>query len=95
MNWWLQSVQQPDVDAKQQAEQHQLQLTKPTGALGDLELIAVKLASLQSNAHPQVSHPWITVFAGDHGVVEEKYLCISSNRYPSNVTKLHDWWCSN
>ena len=51
MNWWLQSVQQPDVDAKQQAEQHQLQLTKPTGALGDLELIAVKLARLQSNAH--------------------------------------------
>ena len=61
MNWWLQSVQQPDVDAKQQAEQHQLQLTKPTGALGDLELIAVKLASLQSNAHPHINHPWITV----------------------------------
>lgn len=27
MNWWLQSVQQPNLDAKQQAEQHQLQLT--------------------------------------------------------------------
>lgn len=82
MNWWLQSVQQPDVDAKQQAEQHQLQLTKPTGALGDLELIAVKLASLQSNAHPQVSHPWITVFAGDHGVVEENI-----SAYPQAVTR--------
>ncbi|MFV5534774.1 nicotinate-nucleotide--dimethylbenzimidazole phosphoribosyltransferase [Acinetobacter pittii] len=82
MNWWLQSVQQPDVDAKQQAEQHQLQLTKPTGALGDLELIAVKLASLQSNAHPQVSHPWITIFAGDHGVVEENI-----SAYPQAVTR--------
>ncbi|TDM66125.1 nicotinate-nucleotide--dimethylbenzimidazole phosphoribosyltransferase [Acinetobacter sp. KU 011TH] len=82
MNWWLQSVQQLDVDAKQQAEQHQLQLTKPTGALGDLELIAVKLASLQSNAHPQVSHPWITVFAGDHGVVEENI-----SAYPQAVTR--------
>lgn len=77
MNWWLQSVQQPDVDAKQQAEQHQLQLTKPTGALGDLELIAVKLASLQSNAHPHINHPWITVFAGDHGVVEENISAYS------------------
>lgn len=82
MNWWLESVQQPNLDAKQQAEQHQRQLTKPTGALGDLELIAVKLASLQSNAHPQVNHPWITIFAGDHGVVEENI-----SAYPQAVTR--------
>lgn len=82
MNWWLETVQQPDLDTKQQAEQHQLQLTKPTGALGDLELIAVKLASLQSNVHPQVSQPWITVFAGDHGVVEENI-----SAYPQAVTR--------
>lgn len=82
MNWWLESVQQPNLDAKQQAEQHQLQLTKPTGALGDLELIAVKLASLQSNAHPQVNRPWITIFAGDHGVVEENI-----SAYPQAVTR--------
>lgn len=82
MNWWLQSVQQPNLDAKQQAEQHQLQLTKPTGALGDLEQIAITLASLQSNAHPQVSHPWIAIFAGDHGVVEENI-----SAYPQAVTR--------
>ncbi len=82
MNWWLESVQQPDLDARQQAEQHQLQLTKPTGALGDLELIAVKLASLQSNTHPHINHPWITVFAGDHGVVEENI-----SAYPQAVTR--------
>ncbi|WP_440207216.1 nicotinate-nucleotide--dimethylbenzimidazole phosphoribosyltransferase [Acinetobacter oleivorans] len=82
MNWWLESVKQSNLDAKQQAEQHQLQLTKPTGALGDLELIAVKLASLQSNAHPQVNHPWITIFAGDHGVVEENI-----SAYPQAVTR--------
>lgn len=82
MNWWLESVQQPNLDAKQQAEQHQLQLTKPTGALGDLEQIAITLASLQSNAHPQVSHPWIAIFAGDHGVVEENI-----SAYPQAVTR--------
>ncbi|MGQ1471374.1 nicotinate-nucleotide--dimethylbenzimidazole phosphoribosyltransferase [Acinetobacter baumannii] len=82
MNWWLQSVQQPNLDTKQQAEQHQLQLTKPTGALGDLEQIAITLASLQSNTHPQVNHPWITIFAGDHGVVEENI-----SAYPQAVTR--------
>ncbi len=82
MNWWLESVQQPNLDTKQQAEQHQLQLTKPTGALGDLEQIAITLASLQSNAHPQVNHPWITIFAGDHGVVEENI-----SAYPQAVTR--------
>lgn len=82
MNWWLESVKQPNLDAKQQAEQHQLLLTKPTGALGDLEQIAITLASLQSNAHPQVSHPWITIFAGDHGVVEENI-----SAYPQAVTR--------
>lgn len=82
MNWWLESVKQPNLDAKQQAEQHQLQLTKPTGALGDLEQIAITLASLQSNAHPHVNHPWITIFAGDHGVVEENI-----SAYPQAVTR--------
>ncbi|MDC4645018.1 nicotinate-nucleotide--dimethylbenzimidazole phosphoribosyltransferase [Acinetobacter baumannii] len=82
MNWWLESVKQPNLDAKQQAEQHQFQLTKPTGALGDLEQIAITLASLQSNAHPQVSHPWIAIFAGDHGVVEENI-----SAYPQAVTR--------
>lgn len=82
MNWWLESIKQPNLDAKQQAEQHQLQLTKPTGALGDLEQIAITLASLQSNAHPQVSHPWIAIFAGDHGVVEENI-----SAYPQAVTR--------
>lgn len=82
MNWWLESVQQPNLKAKQRAEQHQLQLTKPTGALGDLEQIAITLASLQSNAHPQVDHPWVTVFAGDHGVVEENI-----SAYPQAVTR--------
>ncbi|MDC4337790.1 nicotinate-nucleotide--dimethylbenzimidazole phosphoribosyltransferase [Acinetobacter baumannii] len=82
MNWWLESVKQPNLDAKQRAEQHQLQLTKPTGALGDLEQIAITLASLQSNTHPQVNHPWITIFAGDHGVVEENI-----SAYPQAVTR--------
>ncbi len=80
--WFLAAVQQPNLDAKQQAEQRQLQLTKPTGALGDLEQIAVELAALQGTVHPQIQHPWITIFAGDHGIVAENI-----SAYPQAVTR--------
>ena len=80
--WFLAAVQQPDLDAKQQAEQRQLQLTKPTGALGQLEQLARQLASLQGTLHPQIQQPWITIFAGDHGVVAENI-----SAYPQAVTR--------
>lgn len=80
--WFLDAIQQPDLDAKQQAEQRQLQLTKPTGALGDLERIAIDLAALQGTVHPQIQQPWITIFAGDHGVVAENI-----SAYPQAVTR--------
>ncbi|WP_019384406.1 nicotinate-nucleotide--dimethylbenzimidazole phosphoribosyltransferase [Acinetobacter venetianus] len=81
-SWWLASIQQPDIAAQSQAEQRQLQLTKPTGALGDLEQIAIRLASLQGTVYPQIQQPWITIFAGDHGVVEENI-----SAYPQAVTR--------
>ncbi|MCH7335007.1 nicotinate-nucleotide--dimethylbenzimidazole phosphoribosyltransferase [Acinetobacter sp. NIPH 2699] len=82
VDWFLTTVRQPEMKAKLQAEQRQSQLTKPTGALGDLEQIAIQLASLQSTAHPQIQQPWISVFAGDHGVVEENI-----SAYPQAVTR--------
>lgn len=81
-HWYLAPVQHPDLDAKLQAEQRQLQLTKPTGALGDLEQIAMTLASLQGTVFPKINKPWISIFAGDHGVVEENI-----SAYPQTVTR--------
>ena len=80
--WFLAEVQQPDLDVKQQAEQRQLQLTKPTGALGDLEQIAINLSALQRTVFPKINKPWITIFAGDHGVVAENI-----SAYPQAVTR--------
>lgn len=80
--WWMEAVKQPDLDAKLQAEQRQLQLTKPTGALGDLEQIAITLASLQGTVFPKINKPWISIFAGDHGVVEENI-----SAYPQAITR--------
>ena len=80
--WYTESAQHIDLEAKHLAEQRQQQLTKPTGALGELEQLAIQLASLQGTVHPQIQKPWITIFAGDHGVVEENI-----SAYPQAVTR--------
>lgn len=53
-------------------------LTKPPGALGLLEALAMKLALVLGDAAPQ---PVVMVFAGDHGLVAE-----GVSRYPAAVT---------
>jgi len=82
MRWWLETCQTPSIEVKKQAEARQQQLTKPTGSLSALEDIAVQLAALQNNIFPHVDQPWITIFAGDHGVVEENI-----SAYPQAVTR--------
>lgn len=82
MNWWLEACKAPSEEARQQAEARQLQLTKPTGSLSELERTAVLLAALQHQAKPEISQPWIAVFAGDHGVMEENI-----SAYPQAVTR--------
>jgi nicotinate-nucleotide--dimethylbenzimidazole phosphoribosyltransferase len=61
----------PDAGTRQGAESRQSQLTKPPGALGQLEAIAIQLAALQGTEQPCVDKVHITVFAGDHGVAAE------------------------
>ncbi len=58
-------------DARTQAEQRQAQLTKPPGALGRLESLAVQLAAMQGTACPGLERVRIAVFAADHGVAAE------------------------
>jgi nicotinate-nucleotide--dimethylbenzimidazole phosphoribosyltransferase len=61
----------PDAGARAAAEARQAALTKPPGALGRLEDLAVRLAALQGTERPSVDRVHITVFAGDHGVAAE------------------------
>lgn len=82
MSWWLHACKTPSAEVKKLAQERQLQLTKPTGALGDLEQIAITLASLQGTVFPKINKPWISIFAGDHGVVEENI-----SAYPQAVTR--------
>lgn len=58
-------------EAQSAAEERQAVLTKPPGALGRLEELAIHLAALQGSVHPQLDKVQIVVFAGDHGVAAE------------------------
>lgn len=52
MNWWLEACKVPNAETKQQAEERQLQLTKPTGSLSVLENVAVQLAACKVIQNP-------------------------------------------
>ena len=69
--WWQAACRHPDPAAEAAARARQDQLTKPRGALGELEAVAIRLAGLQGRVLPALDHLAIALFAGDHGVVEE------------------------
>lgn len=69
-----------DQNAADAALMRQSQLTKPAGSLGQLEQLAVQLASLQGTI-PQADHVHVTVYAADHGVMAENI-----SAYPQSVT---------
>jgi nicotinate-nucleotide--dimethylbenzimidazole phosphoribosyltransferase len=56
-------------------------LTKPPGALGQLEEIAIWLAGWQGTAKPVIARPQVAIFAGNHGVVAQ-----GVSAYPAEVT---------
>lgn len=71
LNWLQQPAKKLDGQARSAAEVHQQQLTKPAGALGQLEGLAIRLAAMQGRVKPQLDKVFVSVFAGDHGVAAE------------------------
>lgn len=79
--WLNDPVVRPDKSITDIARERQKQLTKPAGSLGELESLAVQLATLQGREFPRVDKVRVTVFAGDHGVVAS-----GISAYPQTVT---------
>lgn len=71
----------PDAAAIDGAQARNGQLTKPPGALGRLETIAVWLAGWQGTDRPRIQAPQIAIFAGNHGVVAK-----GVSAFPAEVT---------
>lgn len=81
LDWLTRQIAAPEHAARLAAEARQRVLTKPPGALGQLETIAIRLAGLQGTDRPSAERIYITVFAADHGVAAE-----SVSAFPQAVT---------
>jgi nicotinate-nucleotide--dimethylbenzimidazole phosphoribosyltransferase len=65
----LAAVRPADADAVAQARERQERLTKPSGSLGVLEDLSVRLAGVAGDCPPPLPEPGVVaVFAADHGV---------------------------
>jgi len=74
-------VQPLSEELRNQAQNKVDHKTKPLGALGRLEKLAVRLSAIQRTLNPKVDCRRMFVFAGDHGVVEE-----GVSAFPAKVT---------
>ena len=71
----------PNAAARDAARDRDAQLTKPPGALGRLETLAIWYAGWRGDPRPRIERPQIVVFAGNHGVTAR-----GVSAFPTEVT---------
>ncbi|MBQ1203878.1 MAG: nicotinate-nucleotide--dimethylbenzimidazole phosphoribosyltransferase, partial [Loktanella sp.] len=71
----------PDAAAIAAATDRNSQLTKPQGALGRLEALAIWYAGWRGDPRPMVSAPQVVIFAGNHGICAQ-----GVSAFPAEVT---------
>lgn len=77
----LQAAPAANAAAHQAAVARNGQLTKPPGALGRLEDLALWVASWQGSDRPVIAAPQVLIFAGNHGVCAQ-----GVSAFPAEVT---------
>ncbi|MDO6726320.1 nicotinate-nucleotide--dimethylbenzimidazole phosphoribosyltransferase [Cognatishimia sp. 1_MG-2023] len=78
----LADAPQANAKAMGEAEARNGQLTKPPGALGRLEDLAIWYAGWRGNPRPEIANPQVIVFAGNHGVTAQ-----GVSAFPAEVTE--------
>jgi len=81
LEWVYRDCPGPSAAYHDGALKRQSELTKPAGALGRLETLAVQFAGLQHRERPKAEHVPIIIFAGDHGIAAQ-----GVSAYPQEVT---------
>lgn len=71
-----------NAEMAQAAERRQARLTKPSGALGRLESLSVRIAAMTGRLDWLPTAPGCLVFAGDHGIAAQ-----GVSAYPQAVTR--------
>ncbi len=71
----------PQTPLKQALQQRLDEKTKPLGALGQLEDLALRIGLILGNEQPQLQAPQVVVYAADHGLAAH-----GVSAYPSEVT---------
>lgn len=77
----LQALPRSDMAAIDAARARNGQLTKPPGALGRLEELAIWYAGWRGTGRPVLTAPQVIVFAGNHGIVAR-----GVSAFPAEVT---------
>jgi nicotinate-nucleotide--dimethylbenzimidazole phosphoribosyltransferase len=77
----IKNMPQADMESAGLAKAHEAQLTKPPGALGQLENISEWVSTWQGKHPPRAQRTVVAVFAGNHGVVAQGVAA-----YPQAVT---------
>lgn len=78
----LANLPEADQTARKAAAERNGQLTKPPGALGRLEELAIWYAGWRGQAAPEITAPQVVVFAGNHGVTAQ-----GVSAFPAEVTE--------
>lgn len=78
----LQQAPEVDRQALDAAHDRNGQLTKPPGALGRLEDLAIWYAGWRGTPKPQIAVPQVVIFAGNHGVTAQ-----GISAFPAEVTE--------